>query len=147
MPLLRCSEQRRQSLEEFYSGWTLESNPVSVRIGEAMLAVVAAINTTFVETKIYGLTSHAHLLLCPEDHVPADWYISLIANGQEYCIEYKMTKAHRPWEGAVMKGATKSPEEFRRYIIIALFECGGWGKSTELERLYKDVKTANTKNA
>lgn len=140
MPLLRCSEQRRQSLEEFYSGWTLESNPVSVRIGESMLGVVALINTTFTETKIYGLTSHAHLLLCTEDHAPHEWYISIIANGQEYCIEYKMTKERQPWEGAVIKGGTKSLEEFRNFIIIALVESGGWERTEELDRLYASAK-------
>lgn len=142
MPLIRCSEQKRQSLEEFYSEWVSQSNEISVSIGKSMLEIIDLIDKTFIDTKIYGLTSHAHLLLLSEDDSMSDKHVAIIANGiEEYHIEYQMTKDSQPWENATIKGTTKSIEEFKKFIIIAMFESQGWNKSTELNKLFSQIKT------
>jgi len=142
MPLIRCSEQKRQSLEEFYTEWASESDKISSTIGKSMLKIIDLINKTFTETKIYGLTSHAHLLLLSENNSMSDWHVVLIANGlKEYHIEYQMTKDSQPWENATIKGATKSIEEFKNLIIIAMSESQGWSKSAELNKLFTQIKT------
>lgn len=141
MPLIRCSQQNRQSLEEFYSEWASESNEISAGIGKSMLKVIDLINKTFTGTMVYGLTSHAHLLLLSENNTSSDWYVAIVANGlEEYHIEYQMTKDRQPWKDAIVKGETKSIEEFKNFIIIAMFESRGWDKNEELNKLYAEIK-------
>lgn len=140
MPLTRSSEQKRQTLEEFYSDWTSSKDFVTSNIGKAMLSVIQKVNQTFLETKIYALTSHAHLTFLPEDNYLSGWYVAVIANGDEYHVEYKMPKEKQPWKDAVVKGATKSLDEFNKYIIIAMNESEGWTDSGELKKLYEKVK-------
>ncbi|RYE47310.1 MAG: hypothetical protein EOP48_21515 [Sphingobacteriales bacterium] len=144
MPLTRSSEQKRQTLEEFYSEWASSKEIISSNIGKTMLSVIERVNSTFLETKIYGLTSHAHLTFRPDDSNGNEWYVAIIANADEYHIEYRMTKDKRPWKDATVKGATKSLDEFMTYIIIAMTESGVWSKSEELKRLYKKVKSGST---
>lgn len=142
MPLIRCSQQNRQSLEEFYSEWNSESSEISAGIGKSMLKVIDLMNKTFTETIIYGLTSHAHLSLLSENNTLSDWYVAIVANGlEEYHIEYQMTKDSQPWENAIIKGETKSIEEFKNFIIIAMFESRGWDKNDELNKLFNQIKT------
>lgn len=139
MPITRCSEQKRQSLEEFYTEWASVSDEISAGIGKSMLEIITLINETFIETTIYGLTSHAHLLLLSEDNSLSEWYVAIIANDTEYHIEYQMTKDTRPWENATVKGGTRSIEEFKKFLIIAMFESQGW-KSGELGQLFTQIK-------
>lgn len=135
MPIIRCKDQKRQTLEEFYSEWASDKNHISANLGKSMLAIIDLINNTFIETKIYGLTSHAHLLLLSSDR-----FVSIIANGlQEFHIEYLIPKEKQPWSNATVKGATKSLDEFRNYIIIAMTESQGWKDSDELKRLYSHL--------
>jgi hypothetical protein len=141
MPLTRCSEQKRQTLEEFYSEWASSDNQISSDTGKSMLRVVDLINRTFIETKIYGLTSHAHLLLLSQDNSQSDWYVCIIANGlNEFHIEYLLPKTKQPWAKASVKGATKSIDEFRKFIIIAMTESLGWKDNSELSELYQTTK-------
>ncbi|MGL2963040.1 hypothetical protein ACSVH2_04370 [Flavobacterium sp. RSB2_4_14] len=142
MPLIRCSEQKRQSLEEFYTQCASENNKISSGIGKSMLKIIDVINKTFTETIIYGLTSHDFLLLHSEDNSMSNWHVILIANGlEEYHIEYQMTKDSQPWENASVKGATKSIEEFKKFIIIAMYESRGWQKSEELNKWFTQIKS------
>lgn len=140
MPVIRCKDQKRQTLEEFYSEWASDKNHISANLGKSMLAIIDLINNTFIETKIYGLTSHAHLLLLSSDRSDSDRFVSIIANGlQEFHIEYLIPKEKQPWSNATVKGATKSLDEFRNYIIIAMTESQGWKDSNELKRLYSHL--------
>ena len=141
MPLTRCSEQKRQTLEEFYSEWASSDNQISSAIGKSMLRIVDLIDRTFIKTKIYGLTSHAHLLLLSQDNSQSDWYVSIIANGlKEFHIEYLLPKNKQPWAKASVKGAIKSIDEFRKFIIIAMTESLGWEDNSELNELYQTTK-------
>ncbi|NTS43126.1 hypothetical protein HRG84_19730 [Flavisolibacter sp. BT320] len=144
MPLIRCKEQKRQTLEEFYEEWDSSDNMISSDLGKAMLRVIDKIKETFVETTIFGGTSHAHLLLFTTATNDADWYVSIIANADAYNIEYRMPKDKHPWKDATVKGATKSLSEFMNYVIIAMTESGAWTENKELKRLYEKLKADDT---
>lgn len=148
MPIISCLEHRYQTLEEFYSEWANSDNNISSDIGKAMLRVVEKINQTFIETTIYGGTSHAHLQLFVNETNWESWYITIIANSDAYLIEYRMSKNKKTWGDALVKGATKSLDEFINYIIIAMTECEAWASNMELKRLYKKIKEVDaTANA
>ncbi len=144
MPIVRCKEQKRQTLEEFYTEWAFSDNSISSNLGKAMLQVLEKINQTFIETTIYGGTSHAHLLFFVTETNWADWYVSVIASTSEYYIEYRMPKNKQPWKDSMVKGATKSLDEFMNYIVIAMTECEAWPNNTELKRLYKKIKNSDS---
>lgn len=147
MPLIRCSEQKRKTLEEFYKELIPDRVNTFADVGSAMLNVLRLINDTFKETKIFGLTSHATLLLLNKDSSLSPWFIALngfetAPNGQrnEYYIEYLMTPDKQPWSDARIKGSTSSIDELKKYLIIAMIETRGWTDSEELKRLYQGLK-------
>ncbi|HEV7347670.1 hypothetical protein [Telluribacter sp.] len=144
MPLTRFKEQKKQTLEEFYSEWASSDNTISSDLGKAMLRVIEKANQTFIETAIFSGTSHAHLLLFTAETNDADWYVAIIANAGEYHIEYRMSKDKQPWQNATVKGATKSLDDFMNYIIIAMNESGAWAENIELKRLYMKLKADDT---
>ena len=108
-----------------------------------MLSIIDLVNNTFFETKIYGLTSHSRLLFLSQDRSDSDWVVTVIANGQEFYIEYLIPKEKQPWVNATVKGVTKSLDEFMDYIIIAMNESQGWKDNNELRRLYLQIKNKN----
>ncbi|MBB4804648.1 hypothetical protein HNP37_004745 [Flavobacterium nitrogenifigens] len=140
MPLTRCSNQSG-SLADFYTEWASEKNIISSNVGKTMLEVINLINVTFLKTQIYGLTSHANLLLFSEDDWTSDWYIVIKPNSfNKYCLEYKMTKENQPWENAFVTGETNSLEKFKDFIIIAMVESQGWTESEEVNELHRQIK-------
>lgn len=147
MPLIRCSEQKRLTLEEFYKEFIPNKIETFADVGTPMLNVLKLINDTFKETTIYGLTSHSTLLLLNRDSSLSPWFVALNGlktslNGQsnEYYIEYLMTSDKQPWPDAIVKGSTTSLDELRMYIIIAMNESKGWSDNNELRELYKSIK-------
>ena len=150
MPLIRCSEQKRQTLEEFYKEFIPDKIKTFADIGSPMLNVLKLINDNFKETTIYGLTSHATLLLLKQDSSLSPWFVALNGletspNGQrnEYYIEYLMTPDKQPWPDAKVKGGTTSLDELKKLIIIAMTESKGWTDSEELQKLYQEVIIAD----
>lgn len=146
MPLIRCTEQKSQTLEEFYRELIPDKVKTLPDLGTPMLKVLKLINETFRETTIYGLTSHSTLVLLDKDSSLRPWYVSL--NGiqsspdgerNEYHIEYLMPRDKQPWPGAKIKGGATSLEQLRRYIVIAMTESNGWTESEELDRLYQEL--------
>jgi hypothetical protein len=140
MPLIRCSEQKRLTLERFYKEFIPDKINTFADYGTPMLKVLQIINETFKETTIYGLTSHATLLLLNEDSSLSPWFVALNALEDEYYIEYLMPSEKEPWPNAKVKGATKSIDELRNFLIIAMTECKGWIENKELIRIYNDLK-------
>jgi hypothetical protein len=140
MAIKRCSEQKRQTLEEFYTEFIPGKAKTYADIGTPMLKVLKLLNDMFRETEIYGLTSHATLLLLSEDSSISPWFVSLNGLEDEYYIEYLMTPDKQPWPNARVKGATKSLDDLRHFIVIAMTESRGWSSSIELQRLYGDTK-------
>lgn len=67
------------------------------------------------------MTFHAHLLSLTQDSSDGDWFISVIENKlYEFHIEYLVPKAKQPWENATITGVTKSLDELKDYLIIAM---------------------------
>ena len=139
MSLIRCSEQKRQTLEEFYSDFIPDKVKTFADMGTPMLKVLKLIGETFKETVIFGLTSHATLLLLNKDSSLSPWYVAINGLEDEYYIEYLMTVDKQPWTHASVKGGTKSLDELKKFIIIAMTESEGWTKSEELKQLYKHI--------
>ncbi len=147
MPIIQCSEQSKQSLEDFYKSLIPDRVTKFADVGSPMLKVIKLINDTFKETVIYGLTSHSTLKLQNENSTVSTHYVALNGLGtkpdgqdDEYYIEYLMTTDKQPWPNACVKGGTKSLDELKRYIIIAMIESKGWQDSMELKDLYEDLK-------
>jgi hypothetical protein len=142
MAIKRCSEQKRQTLEEFYTEFIPDKVKKFADVGTPMLKVLELLNDTFHETDIYGLTSHATLLLLSDDSSLSPWFVAINGLEDEYYIEYLMTPNKQPWPNAKVKGSTKSLNELKRFIIIGMTECEGWSNSIELQKLYSNVKGA-----
>lgn len=126
MPLYRCSAQKRQTLVEFYS--ELLNHPMTKKDGEAMLALIKKIDETFPNTKIWGLTSHYHLILLAQDDYTSEGYVSIIAFRNEILLEYKIPPELAPWPNAYVKGAINSLDKAMNYLKIAMIESRGWKK-------------------
>ncbi|AYN02420.1 hypothetical protein [Chryseobacterium sp. 3008163] len=144
MPIVRRSEQKRQTLEDFYREFVPKSEDTFEDVGTPMLEVLKFLNTSFKNTVIYGLTSHTHLLLFNNDK--SDKFYILIAGYQseyynEFIIEYVIPEDKRPWEDAVIKGRTRELEDLKKMIIISMIESGGWKDNPELEICFKKYKS------
>lgn len=139
MPLIRCSEQKRQTLEEFYTEFIPDKVKTFADGGTPMLKVLQLINETFKETTIYGLTSHATLILLNGNSSLSPWFVALNGPEDEYFIEYMMAPEKAPWPHAKIKGSTKSLDELKKYIVIAMIESKGWCENNELIRIFNEV--------
>ena len=134
MPIIRCSDQKTQTLEQFYSERLNEKN--SSETGKAMLSIIDSLNNAFQQTTIFGLTSHYHLILLFQDSFKTDWYVSVVAlDNRHYFIEYLMPEKIRPWPYAKVKGEAQSLEEAMKYISIGMSESLGWPDNQELKSL------------
>ena len=100
-----------------------------------MLAFIELINQTFVETEIWGLTSHSDLVLQTEDKWDSDWYVTIKCIGNnEYYFEYRLPAYRSPWEYAKVKGVAKDISEAKKYLLIAMKESEGWKDNDELKK-------------
>ncbi|WP_415327112.1 hypothetical protein [Chryseobacterium sp. MMS23-Vi53] len=144
MPIVRRFEQKRQTLEEFYKEFIPKNEDTFEDVGTPMLEVLSLLNEIFPQTKIYGLTSHAHLLLFNDDKENSDYFIVISAYKSKYYnefrIEYIIPENERPWEGAIIQGKSRTLNEFKNMIIISIYKSGGWKNNLELEDLYQKIK-------
>lgn len=142
MPLIRSSDQKSKTLEEFYSE-LIESqkNMIQQNTGKAMLSFISLVNQLFINTILYGTTSHDILLIQATDNWEDGWFVAIYAyEDATIQIEYKMSKMKSPWQDAIVKGQTNSIEEAVNYLIIAMMECEGWKDNNELNILYTKLK-------
>lgn len=149
MPIVRRFEQSKQTLEEFYKEFIPKPDAQIGDGGTPMLEVLASINTMFKETVLYGLTSHASLLLFNNDHEDSDYYIVINVFKSsyygEYRIEYVIPENESPWKGATVNGQCGTLDEFEKMIIISMYNSRGWKNNIELENLYHNkLKTRST---
>ncbi len=138
MPLLGNSKQNKtRTITDFYLDFSKDkSNPVWEKIGKNMLAFIDLINQTFIETEIWGLTSHSHLILQTQDKWDADWYVTVYCiGGNEYYFEYRLPVDKSPWKYATVKGVAIDFSEVKKYLLIAMKESEGWKDNDELKRL------------
>lgn len=144
MPIIRRSEQKRQTLEDFYKEFIPKPEDVFGDVGTPMLEVLDFLNLSFENTIVYGLTSHDHLLLFNSDKSD-DYYVSIVGYKSKYynefIIEYLLPSDKSPWEGAVVRGVTRQMEDFKKMIIISMTESGGWKDNPELEDRFKNYKS------
>ncbi|KFF19665.1 hypothetical protein [Chryseobacterium sp. JM1] len=144
MPIVRRFEQKKATLEEFYKEFIPKPEDQIGDGGTPMLEVMESINSMFKETVLYGLTSHASLLLFNNDHKDSDYYIVINAFRSnyygEYRIEYVIPGNDSPWKGATVNGASRTLAEFEKMIIISMYKSGGWKNNIEVENLYQKVK-------
>ncbi|WP_316846283.1 hypothetical protein [Pedobacter psychrodurus] len=148
MPIIRISDQKKKTLEEFYQELTNEKATITEKlIGKTMLSFLSMVNTTFFDTTIYGCTSHYSLCIQAEDHWESGWDIVIQTYGdQKFQFEYKMPEAISPWRYATVKGQANTIEEARNFLIIAMTESGGWADNKELRNLYHKLKGIKTEN-
>jgi len=127
MPIIRITDQERQTLQEFYEELSVTSTNSYVDVGNRMLPILKLIDEMFPNRIIYGLTSVARLVLLAEDNWQSDWLVIIASNGMpEYSLEYLMPTSKAPWPGAVVSGIAQSLEEAREYLEICIRECEGW---------------------
>lgn len=136
MPIIRSSQQKRLSLEEFYAEMVETSTNAYTDIGNKMLDLLKVINDIFKDTLIHGLTSHARLILQNADDWEADCYVVISSDGMnEYRFEYQMPIGKRPWPNAYVIGIATTLDQARQYLLIAMRESEGWVGNAELESL------------
>jgi len=116
-----------------------KSNPVWTAKGQAMLDLIDAINQHFMETRIWGLTSHDTLLLQTDDNWESGWYVAINNIGtKEYYFEYRIPKDKCPWPHATVKGMAPTLADSVKYLAIAMNESGGWQDNKEVKRLLEE---------
>jgi hypothetical protein len=142
MPLIRCSEQKQQTLEQFYMQFASGKDKTMSEVGASMLKVVQHVNWHFKDAIVFGLTSHASLNLLSEDNSNSDWLVTINSMAGEFYIEYLMPISKQPWPNARVNGSTKSFDELKIFLVIAMHESQGWTDSRELQKLYSSIKSA-----
>lgn len=101
-----------------------------------MLQLIEVIDKLFKQTLIWGLTSHARLILQNADDSASDWYVTLSSSGSEYYhVEYLLPVEKQPWSNAQVQGNVQSLAELEKYLLIAMRESEGWVGNEELSRL------------
>lgn len=101
-----------------------------------MIQLIGSIDNLFEQTQIWGLTSHARLILQNTDDSASDWYVTIGSIGHNYYFfEYLLPTSKRPWGNAQVKGETQSLAEAENYLLIAMRESEGWVGNEELNRL------------
>ena len=127
MHLTRCQDQKRQTLEEFYTEPAQSEAPVSREGGETMLELLAALRALPDERWVFGLTSHYRLCLLAQDTSRSPWFVIISALDQRnYFIEYLMPASVAPWPHAYVRGEARSEEEAVNMILAAMEESEGW---------------------
>ncbi|KMQ61468.1 hypothetical protein ACM46_15740 [Chryseobacterium angstadtii] len=144
MPIVRRFEQNKKTLEQFYKELIPKPDDQIADFGTPMLEVLKSVNTMFQETVLYGLTSHASLLLFSDNHENSDYYVIINAyqlnSYAEYRIDYVIPENIRPWEGAIVNGSSGTLDEFEKKIIISMYNSEGWKHNIELQNLYESIK-------
>lgn len=128
MHLTRCQDQKRQTLEEFY---TEPSEPVTREGGQAMLALLARLRALPDERCVYGLTSLYRLCFLAEDTWKSPWFVIVAAlDKRNYHIEYLMPERDAPWPRAYIRGEARSEDEAVQMILTAMERSEGWKPSS-----------------
>ena len=143
MPITRCTEQSGDSLEEFYQ--LISENKAYDRtgVGDAMLQLLEAMNNLFKQTQLWGVTSHARLILVNANDTSSNWYVTVSSVGSGagyafYRIDYLLPLAKRPWQYAQVTGEVDTLAQAINHVLIAMRESEGWVGNEELTRLLSE---------
>ena len=134
MPIISGSDQKNKSLTQFYSS----DHEQTREMGAKMLSLINLIDTKFIETKIFGLTSLYKLNLLSQDSYKSAHYVSIVTDGKIFRIDYLVPKHKQPWPEARISGETESLEQAFKYLIIAMTNSEGWQDNIELKNLLAD---------
>jgi len=137
MPIIRNTSQGNVTLEEFYMQLSKQNQHADNDAGYDMLLLVEAINQLFAETIIWGFISQSRLVLQKMDNADATWYVMIGSAGGTYHFKYLMPKQASPWKNAFVSGETKVLDEAKKYVVIAMKECGAWKDVLELQHLQR----------
>jgi hypothetical protein len=142
MPIKRISDQNTKTIEEFYIEISTESNAGDSKDrNSAMLAFLKIIDTAFVETTIWALTSLHRLVLLTQDDWKSKWYIIVSCfSDKEIHFEYLIPDEKHPWPDARVSGTANSLNNAKEYLLIAMKETNGWQNNKELESLLSEPK-------
>lgn len=148
MPIIRSSDQKSKTLEEFYKELTSENaTMVENEIGKAMLEFISMVNETFKNSTLFGLTSHYSLVIQATDNWEDGWFVTVYSIGdKKFQFEYKMSEKESPWNYAIVKGQANTVSEAKDFLIIAMTESEGWSDNKELRKLYNKLKGRKTEN-
>jgi len=142
MPITVCKNHSSKSLIGIYEELAnYDKNPVWKTKSQAMIDSINLINQVFIETQIWGLTSHDRLVLLSENTWESKWHVIIENIGsKEYYFEYLIPENKSPWKNGIVKGVAPSIVEAKKYLGIAMRESEGWKGNTELEYLLKTVE-------
>jgi len=126
MPIRRSKSQPSKSLREFYDGLENETEPHSGEVGNVMLKWIEGIEQALPNARIYGLTSHFHLILMPGETYEGPWAVRLIGNGMDYKVSLLMSEEDAPWPGAYVSGECQTFEQALAMSLLAIRSCGYW---------------------
>jgi hypothetical protein len=119
MPIIRSSDQKSKTLEEFYKELTSENaTVVENEIGKAMLEFISIVNETFKNSTLFGLTSHYSLVIQATDNWEDGWFVTVYSIGdKKFQFEYKMSEKESPWNYAIVKGQANTVSEAKEFLI------------------------------
>lgn len=127
MRLTRCKDQKSEALEGFYGELLREDGYVGREGGKAMLDLIERLRALPDERTVFGLTSHARLVLLAEDTYESPWFVIVAAlDKRNYFVEYRMPRSIAPWPGAYVRGETRSEDDAVRMVVTAMDRCEGW---------------------
>jgi hypothetical protein len=127
MRLTRCKDQKSQSLEEFYGELVRQDGYVGREGGKGMLDLIARLQSLPDGRQVFGLTSHARLVLLAEDTYTSPWFIIIAAlDKRNYFVEFLMPESAAPWPRAYVRGEGRSEDEAIQMIETAMERCKGW---------------------
>jgi hypothetical protein len=136
MKIKRYPEQSEDSLEDFYRQISDNKAYDRTEVGKAMLQLLDALSEVFEQTQIWGVTSHARLVLLDDSGMPSGGHVTISSPGFTfYTIEYLLPIAKQPWQNAQVTGGVDTLEKAIDYVLIAMRESEGWIGNKELTRL------------
>ena len=103
MRLVRCREQRAQTLDELYEELAASADRSVQARGKAMLELLGGLRAWPGDTRAaWGVTIEHRLCLRTEDRKDAPWFVAIEMRGADYAIEYRLPAAQAPW--AMVRG-------------------------------------------
>jgi hypothetical protein len=127
MNLVRCQDQKGETLEEFYAEMSLHDGYDGVEGGKTMLALMERLRAVPYEKPVYGLTSIGRLVLLSKDSSIPPWHVVIYAvNKKRYAVECYLHEDEAPWPGAYVRGEAESEDEILPMILSAMERSRGW---------------------
>ncbi len=110
MQLIKCQDQKKQTLDEFYMEISLHEG--FEKVGKSMIDLINKLRAVSDDRQVFGLNSLYRLCLLSKDAGQSPWYVIIAAIGEQmYRIEYLLPERHAPWPDAYVMGEARSEDE------------------------------------